>query len=167
MLLFNEDYRREDAVDYARRWAYGRNPAYYDYSALGGDCTNFVSQCVYAGCGVMNYTPDFGWYYLSPDDKAPAWTGVEYFYRFFTRAERNPGPVARLCLVEELQAGDVVQLCFQGDEYTHTVLVINARKGEGLHGILVAAHTNDALNRPLDSYEYQGIRCLHIMGYWS
>ena len=167
MLLFNENYRRLRAVLYARRWALGRNPAYYDYSDLGGDCTNFVSQCVYAGCGVMNYTPDFGWYYISADDKAPAWTGVEFFYRFFTRAERSPGPVARLCSVEELQVGDVVQISFDGESYAHTVVVVKVEKGEGPGGIFIAAHTNDALNRPLDSYDYQSLRCLHITGYWS
>ncbi len=47
---------------YAHRWAYGRNPAFYDYEHLGGDCTNFASQCIYAGSGVMNFTPTFGWY---------------------------------------------------------------------------------------------------------
>lgn len=167
MLLFNENYRRLRAVLYARRWALGRNPAYYDYSDLGGDCTNFVSQCVYAGCGVMNYTPDFGWYYISADDKAPAWTGVEFFYRFFTRAERSPGPVAQLCSVEELQVGDVVQISFDGESYAHTVVVVKVEKGEGPGGIFIAAHTNDALNRPLDSYDYQSLRCLHITGYWS
>ncbi len=167
MLLFNENYRRDDAVAYARRWAYGRNPAYYDYSALGGDCTNFVSQCVYAGCGVMNYTPDFGWYYITADDKAPAWTGVEFFYRFFTRAERSIGPVARLCMPDELEAGDVVQISFDGEVFAHTVLVVSVEKGEGLGGILIAAHTNDALDKPLDSYDFRILRCLHITGYWS
>ena len=57
-------YDRQSAVMYALRWALSRNPEYYSYSGIGGDCTNFVSQCVYAGSGVMNYTPDFGWYYI-------------------------------------------------------------------------------------------------------
>ena len=57
-------YDRKAAVEYARKWAYGRNPAYYDFSRLGGDCTNFASQCVYAGSDVMNYTPVLGWYYI-------------------------------------------------------------------------------------------------------
>ena len=69
-------YDRRAAVLYAHRWAYGRNPAFYDYEHLGGDCTNFASQCIYAGSGVMNFTPTFGWYYNDPDQKAPAWTGV-------------------------------------------------------------------------------------------
>ena len=41
-------YNRRSAVEYAHTWAYGRNPAYFDYQRLGGDCTNFASQCLYA-----------------------------------------------------------------------------------------------------------------------
>ena len=47
-------YDRLEAVSYAHRWAYGRNPAFYDYEEIGGDCTNYASQCIYAGTGVMN-----------------------------------------------------------------------------------------------------------------
>ena len=55
-------YDREKAVAYAHKWAYGRNPAYGDFSEMGGDCTNFVSQCLHAGGAPMNYTPTFGWF---------------------------------------------------------------------------------------------------------
>ena len=45
-------YDRARAVRYAHRWAYGRNPRFYDYEELGGDCTNFASQCPLAlACG--------------------------------------------------------------------------------------------------------------------
>ena len=71
------EYNREAAVAYARRWAFSRNPAYYNFDALGGDCTNFASQCLFAGCGVMNYTPDLGWFYNSLNSRSAAWTGVE------------------------------------------------------------------------------------------
>ena len=84
-----EAYDRNAAVRYARRWAYGRNPAFYDYEHIGGDCTNFASQCVYAGSGVMNYTKDLGWYYIDANNKAPAWTGVEYFYNFMKMQDRK------------------------------------------------------------------------------
>ena len=47
-------YDRLEAVSYAHRWAYGRNPAFYDYEEIGGDCTNYASQCIYVGTGVMN-----------------------------------------------------------------------------------------------------------------
>ena len=75
-------YDRAAAVRYAHIWAYGRNPRYYDYESIGGDCTNFASQCIYAGAGVMNDTPTFGWYYINANDKAPAPTDSagEYAY---------------------------------------------------------------------------------------
>ena len=44
-----QDYNRAAAVAYAHAWAYRRNPRYYNYEELGGDCTNFASQCLYAG----------------------------------------------------------------------------------------------------------------------
>ena len=53
-------YDRAKAVAYAERWALSRNPRYYDFEDIGGDCTNFASQCIYAGAGVMNWTPVTG-----------------------------------------------------------------------------------------------------------
>ena len=74
-------YNRDAAVTYAARWAFSRNPAYLDFQQLGGDCTNFVSQCLYAGSGVMNFTPVYGWYYRTASNRTASWTGVEYLYR--------------------------------------------------------------------------------------
>jgi len=37
------------AAQYGNTWCNSRNPAYYDYSNSGGDCANFVSQCLIAG----------------------------------------------------------------------------------------------------------------------
>lgn len=84
-------YDRLEAVIYAHRWAYGRNPAFYDYEEIGGDCTNYASQCIYVGTGVMNYTPTFGWYYINSNDKSPSWTGVEFLRDFLVREERSAG----------------------------------------------------------------------------
>ena len=88
-----QDYDRAAAVAYAHTWAYRRNPRYYNYEELGGDCTNFASQCLYAGSGIMNFTPTWGWYYLDADRKAPAWTGVQYLWNFLTRTRQSVGPV--------------------------------------------------------------------------
>ena len=68
----NGIYDRGKAVAYAHKWAFGRNPAYYDFEEIGGDCTNFASQCLRAGGGVMNFTPTFGWYYVNAARRAPA-----------------------------------------------------------------------------------------------
>ena len=48
------------------------------------------SQCLYAGTGVMNFSPTYGWDYINANKKAPAWTGVEYFRNFLVRAEPSP-----------------------------------------------------------------------------
>ncbi|MBR1725026.1 MAG: amidase domain-containing protein [Ruminococcus sp.] len=141
---------------YAARWAYYRNPAFYDFDALGGDCTNFISQCIYAGGAVMNYTPDTGWYYISPDDRAAAWTGVEYFARFIT-SNKGAGPFGSVIPVRYAAPGDVIQLGGAGRFY-HSLLVIAVRGGIPY----IAAHTRDANDVPLTAYRPERIRCLRI-----
>lgn len=160
-------YQRRLAVEYAHRWAFGRNPAFYDFEEIGGDCTNFASQCLYAGTGVMNFTPDFGWYYVNPDDRAPAWTGVPFFWDFMTRRERTPGPFGIRVTQNFLRPGDFVQIRFQnsGDVFAHTPVVVQVGYPPALSNILVAAHSADADNRPLDTYEnVKEFRFLHILG---
>lgn len=152
-------YDRRKAVDYAHKWAYGRNPAYYDFENVGGDCTNFISQCLYAGGGVMNYTPTFGWYYVNSWRRAPAWTGVMYLWNFLTRKEQSVGPYGTPCELTAVEPGDIIQLSFDGVTYGHCPIVVSTTPE-----ILVAAHTYDADNRPLSSYEYVKLRCLHVDG---
>lgn len=159
-----QPYDREVAVRYAHRWAYERNPTFYDYETIGGDCTNFASQCVYAGSGIMNFTPDFGWYYIDGNRKAPAWTGVEYFYQFLTRKETSVGPAAQETSIQEIMPGDVVQLSFDGRTYAHTPVVVAVGRPRTLSNILIAAHSYDSDNRPLSTYSFQKIRFLHIIG---
>ena len=159
-------YRRQKAVSYAHRWAYGRNPAFYDYEQIGGDCTNFASQCVYAGTGVMNFTPTFGWYYEDANNKAPAWTGVVYFRNFLLRDETSSGPKASETTNLTLaQPGDIIQLSFDGETFQHSPVVVQTDRTGKPSGILLAAHSYDADNRPLDTYEYKRLRLLHILGY--
>lgn len=154
------DYNREAAVAYARKWAFGRNPAYYDFSMLGGDCTNFASQCIYAGAGIMNFTPTFGWYYKSLNDRSPSWTGVEYLYNFLTDNDKGVGPFAKEAPLSELEVGDIVQLGRSTGDFYHSPVVVAVRNGM----IFVAAHTFDAFNRPLASYNYERARGIHILG---
>ena len=151
------DYNRINAVEYAKKWALSRNPRYFDFHGIGGDCTNFASQCIYAGAGVMNYTRDYGWYYISPDDRSAAWSGVEYLYRFLTTNE-SVGPIGRDADLSEIQLGDVIFLS-NGQRKYHTLVVTEfAPDGE----ILICAHTNDSYMRRLDSYNYYSTFPVHI-----
>ena len=159
-------YNRTAAVCYAQKWAYGRNPVFYDYEKIGGDCTNFASQCVYAGSGVMNYTKDLGWYYIDANNKSPSWTGVEYFYNFMTRGELTAGPVAIDAAIGQLLPGDVVQLSFDGENWNHSPVVVRLLRQPAIQpsDVLIAAHSYDSDNRPLNTYDYRGIRFLHVLG---
>lgn len=163
-MRFLQDYDRRAAVLYAHEWAFGRNPRFYDYENVGGDCTNFASQCLFAGSGVMNFLPTFGWYYIDANQKSPSWTGVEYFYDFLVRPQPSVGPVGRVCALEELLPGDVVQLSFQGERYQHTPVVVAVRPPFRPEDILLAAHSYDADGRALSSYEYRLLRPIHILG---
>lgn len=158
-MLVVMEYDRDRAVQYARRWAFARNPLFENYTGIGGDCTNFVSQSIYAGSCVMNYTPTFGWYYISPNDRAAAWTGVQFFYNFLT-SNRDVGPFGREVSEGGLELGDVIQLMRADGIYYHSLLVT----GFSEEGYLVSAHSDDALDRPLSSYSYAAARYLHIDG---
>ena len=151
-------YNRDVAVSYARKWAYSRNPTYYDFEKIGGDCTNFASQCIYAGSKIMNYTAVTGWYYRSVSDRSASWTGVEYLFKFLTN-NQSVGPYARSVSRNEVLPGDIVQLGTYRGGFYHSPVIVAVEPT-----ILVAAHTYDALDRPLDSYEYEIVRFLHIDG---
>ena len=159
-MLVTGNYDRERARAYAERWAFGRNPLFTDFSGIGGNCTNFVSQCVYAGSCQMNLTPVFGWYYLNADDRAPAFTGVEFFYNFMTGNE-GVGPFATEAREETLAVGDVVQLGREDGSFYHTLLVVGR---EDTGGLLLAAQSDDAYGRPLSTYTFARARFLHIEG---
>lgn len=152
-------YDRTAAYNYAKKWAFGRNPAFYDFSRIGGDCTNFASQCIYAGAGVMNYTPTFGWFYKSVNDRTASWTGVEYLYNFLVNNEAE-GPFAEVVPLAELEVGDIVQLGTGTGDFYHSPVVVENSNGR----ILVAAHSYDAFNKPLTSYNFAQARGIHILG---
>ncbi len=158
-MLIEKPYDRERAVMYAERWAFRRNPLFGDFERLGGNCTNFVSQCVYAGSCVMNYLNLFGWYYISLEDRTPSWSGVEYFYNFIT-GNLGVGPFGREVTRDEVEIGDVVQLFREEKGFYHSLLIV----GFSEEDILLAAQSDDAFGRPLSTYTYERERFIKIDG---
>ena len=157
-------YKRDLVLNYAELWAKKRNSFYYDFSFLGGDCTNFASQCLFAGAPFMNYTQDLGWYYKSVSNRAPAWTGVEFFYNFlignFKGISDKSGPFAKDVNLSELEIGDFIQLGDANSNYYHTPVVV------GFDGTvpLLAAHSKDVFGVRLDYYNYSKLRCIKVLG---
>lgn len=157
-------YDRRAAVSYAHKWAFERNLAYYDYEEIGGDCTNFASQCLFAGTGVMNYDPVYGWYYIDANRKSPSWTGVEYFYDFLTRPDETVGPVGMQTSLDGIMPGDMVQLRFNKEVFSHTPVVVDVGYPPTMENVLLAAHSYDADWRPLSTYFFHEVRFIHILG---
>lgn len=151
-------YERQQAIQYAKTWAFGRNPKYYNFDSVGGDCTSFISQCIYAGSKVMNYNK-YGWYYNNGNDKSPSWSGVEYLYKFLTQ-NKGIGPYGKEVKMQEAQNGDIAQLSFDGNVFGHSLLIIEKDENK----ILVATHTQDEYGRNIETYRFKKIRFIHIKG---
>ena len=158
-------YNRNFATEYAIKWAKTRNNNYYNFDKLGGDCTNFISQCIYAGCNQMNYTPVLGWFYNNANSRSPAWTGVEFLYNFLTAnfngVGNKFGPFGKLVNKSDIEIGDIIQLSFNGTTFNHSLIVSKIINNE----IYICAHSTDSLNKPLSHYSYNKIRFIKILGY--
>ncbi len=114
----------------------------------------------------MNFTPDYGWYYINPNDRAPAWSSVEFLYDFLTgrpefiQANGGIGPYGIEVDSRGAIEGDVVQLADETGDFYHTLLITGFSGGQ----TLVSAHTNDALDKPLATYNFTSLRYIHIEG---
>lgn len=175
-------YNRDGAARYADDWAHGRNPDFYDFSDLGGDCTNFVSQAIHIGGGapmVFGGTHGVGtkgWYYFSLHDRASAWTLVGGLYRFIV-SDKNiwqGGPEG----IEEtnlynMDKGDIVQFKWSASDpyWMHSVIIDGWENlGDGNKLYYVAGHSDDIKNYPLSSIQYfkrRFIRITRVEGYRS
>ena len=111
----------------------------------------------------MNFTPVFGWYYLSSYDRTASWTGVEYFYNFMVNND-GLGPYMAEVPLSELLPGDVVQLKLGKQVFSHTPVVVSVGSPATPDNILLAAHSYDADYRPLSTYPYRQARGLHVLG---
>lgn len=156
-------YNRQKVLEYARKWAYSRNPKYYDFDAVGGDCTSFASQCVYEGSNTMNYTKDVGWYYINGNNKSPSWSGVEFFNKFLV-GNKGVGPYGKKVKQEEIEVGDIVQLSFDGNKFEHTLVIVSIEDRFTLSGIKIASHTYDSFDKMISEYNFQKNRFIHIQG---
>lgn len=153
-------YNGENIYKYAQKWALSRNPKYYNYDYIGGDCTNFVSQCIYAGCGQMNYNKQNGWYYINANEKSPSWTGVEFLYNFLI-SNKGAGPRGVETSIDKLEIGDIIQLSFDGVKFSHGIVVI--QNGNGVENTFIASHTYDVFGKRVVDYEFEGYRCIHLI----
>lgn len=117
------------AYNYGLFWAKARNSAYLDYSNLGGDCANFVSQCFTAG----GYPTDSNWSPYTYD-----WINNVGLRSWLLSSGRGiPTNVGAMGYA------DIVNYDWHGDGlYDHVAIVT------GLPGPRVSCHTTDQYNIP-------------------
>ncbi|NCC16388.1 MAG: amidase [Clostridia bacterium] len=144
-------YDQEGAVSYAHKWAYRHSPQYYNFDRLE-DCTNFTSQVLYAASEVMNPKPTFGRYYHSLNNRAPACTGVEFLYKFLAK-NLGIGRVLVDADFSQVEPGGLVYLSFDGIAFSHSPTIVSAGAAPSPSSTLVAAHTLDTDNGPLNTYQ--------------
>lgn len=136
-------YNRNAMVNYATTYVYNYNNAYRTFP---NDCTNFISQAMYAGGWTMvsgYYTSNDVWWY-NWLNQSYTWAGAHNWYFF----ARGSGRTSSLSSVWNMQLGDVLQIDFQRDgQIDHTMIVTWV----GTSDLYLTYHTNDNLNRSLQS----------------
>ena len=150
-------YDRTSAVNYAQKYALSPNPNFYHFEGLGGDCTNFISQCLLAGGCQMQFKNN-GWYYKSSFDRSPSWTSVTALQEFLLNNSKS-GPQGKACALNEVEIGDIIQLRQNPKRFNHTLIITKIQADE----IFVCAHSNDAFNRKLSTYNYIELLPIHII----
>ena len=155
-----KNYNRESAIEYAQKWALSANPNFYHFDKIGGDCTNFISQCLLSGGGIMNYSYFNGWFYNSLNNRSASWTSVFYLQKFLL-SNSSPGFSTKTKDLSELEIGDLIQLRQNPKTiFNHSLIITNITDND----IFVCAHSDDALNRPLSSYNFEEALGIHIIG---
>lgn len=120
-------YRREDAVAYADRWWKDGNP---EFETFDVDCTNYVSQCLFAGGAPINYTGkrETGWWYKGYQGKQEWWSfswAVSDSLQRYLSGSRSSGLRAEVMeRPEQLMLGDIIQYDWDGNgHYQHSTIV--------------------------------------------
>ncbi len=141
-------YNREKAVAYAKQYATSTTGTHWkNYAKWGGNCTNFVSQCLYAGEIPFDHAGDTileQWYWYSDTYRTPSWTGADAF-RQYALQDKKRGLVALQATMQEMEKGDVVQLMTQ-EKAVHTMLVVDTvykPKSNKKIDLLIAQHSDE------------------------
>lgn len=153
-------YNREKATQYAKNYAFNYNPNFYDFSTVGGDCTNFVSQCLLAGGIEMDYSFD-GWFYKSSENRSPSWASVEDLWNY---GLKNRNLKLKKIDIQDLEVGDIVQFYdYFLNRYYHCVIVTKIIKPIKIQNVFVTSHDYNAYNKSLAQYSVSSFRFGKVM----
>ena len=167
-------YDSEGALAYAEAYVHERNAEWDDYTGRGGNCQNYVSQCLLAGGIPMDLSGEQVWKWYSDvvsndrsaSGRSSSWTGVDSFVAY---AEQNSG--YGLSAVTDApyysgQPGDLIQMGTE-DNWRHTVMIgslVENEEGETID-YLVYSNTGDLKNYPASLYGYPEYMLTRIAGW--
>lgn len=109
-------YNINGAVLYALEYALKINPRYWDYEKWGGDCTNFISQCLHAGEIPFDQEGKdirYHWYWYSDSKRTPSWTAasqLQYYMKNNNAKDISIGLKAHATTQDDILRGDIIQL---------------------------------------------------------
>lgn len=177
----DRQYNGQEAVNYAMKWVDSQEvvrntKAFGVYDSYGGNCNNYISQCLYAGGIPMDCQGDVDtqWKWYGEDvnldetkqGRSPAWTGVEEFY---TYASENTGYGLAAVVDDNVYSGsigDVLQYG-QNGEWLHSVIITDVVKDQNgkIEDYLINSNTTDRMNYPASAYGYSELRLIKIVGW--
>ena len=130
-------YDPQAAVNYAEAWWNGRNPAYHDYSGSGGDCANFVSQCLIAGGLDLSAGPG-----VDGRGCIPSVVNLDYNLRHYQNTQYQVGGSEPLWVVK----GDPILFYSNDGTHHHSAFGVVGDASHYWHG---NAHTMDCYHKPI------------------
>lgn len=118
-------YDRAKAVGYANKWWNSYNSAYRHFE---DDCTNYVSQSLFAGGAPMSLgSRASGWWYKGSGGSGDVWSyswTVANAFRWFLSNNRAGLIAEEVDSPNQLTLGDVICYDFDGDgKWQHNVIV--------------------------------------------
>lgn len=134
---FYKDYNVKAAIEYADKYAINYNPAYYNFNNIGGDCANYVSQCISAGGMpqvVCSQYGTSGWFYKTSSNRSATWTGAP---QLRTWMANNRGVLISKPSSSQMYAGSP----FFTNDGGHALICVG-KNAEG--SPIYSAHNNDA-----------------------
>lgn len=153
-------YLRSNAVKYAVTYALNPNPAFRYFPLINdssGDCANFISQCLLAGGGKMDYNPSRPWWYNkngtadnSDDTWSIPWTIAHSLYYYLRVNQEQHRPYTQgfeITDERDLELGDLIFFEDNKGLIFHSTIVTSFSGGEPL----VSHHSFQALNIPYRS----------------
>lgn len=150
-------YSRMGAVEYAKQYALNPNISFRYFKSHedgGGDCTNFISQCLLAGGATMNFNLQPVWWYKKGmnslfDTWSTSWSVAHSFYWMLkVRGKINyPGLKGfEIENLDDLDLGDVIQYENISGRIYHSAIVTSFTFNSGIKEPLISQHSVNSVN---------------------